>query len=78
MSQWKSLRGSRQIVPANEAMGYVAMVTITGTTSLGCGLLSKTHVKFHVSKQGFSSMASDWLAAVLPANQMPGMKIFVN
>ena len=23
-------------------------------------------------------MASDWLAAVLPANQMPGLKIFVN
>ena len=22
-------------------------------------------------------MASDWLAAVLPANQMPGLKIFV-
>ena len=25
-----------------------------------------------------SNMASDWLAAVLPANQMPGFKIFVN
>ena len=23
-------------------------------------------------------MASDWLTAVLPANQMPGSKIFVN
>ena len=23
-------------------------------------------------------MASDWLAAVLPANQMAGLKIFVN
>ena len=23
-------------------------------------------------------MASDWLAAQLPANQMPGLKIFVN
>ena len=22
-------------------------------------------------------MASDWLAAVLPANQMPGLKIFI-
>ena len=22
-------------------------------------------------------MASDWLAAVLPANQMPGLKIFL-
>ena len=32
------------------------------------GLLSKVHVKIHVSKQGFSSMASDWLAAVLCAN----------
>ena len=28
--------------------------------------------------QGFSNMASDWLAAVLPANQMPGIKICVN
>ena len=23
-------------------------------------------------------MAFDWLAAVLPANQMPGLKIFIN
>ena len=23
-------------------------------------------------------MASDWLAAVLPANQMPGLKTFLN
>ena len=37
------------------------------------GLLSK----IHVSWQGFSNMASDWLAAVLPVNQMPGLKIFV-
>ena len=42
------------------------------------GLLSKFHVKIHVSKQGFSSMASDWLAAVLCANQMSGLKILVN
>ena len=44
----------------------------------GWGLLSKIRVKFHVCKLGFSNMASDWLAAVLPANQMPGLKIFVN
>ena len=24
------------------------------------------------------NMASDWLAAVLPANHMPGLKIYVN
>ena len=28
-------------------------------------LLSEIHVKIHASKQGFSTMASDWLAAVL-------------
>ena len=39
----------------------------------GLGLLCKIHV---VSQQGFSNMASDWLAAVLPANQMPDLKIF--
>ena len=44
----------------------------------GPGLLSKIHVKFDVSQQGFSNIASDWLAAVLPANHMPGLKIFVN
>ena len=42
------------------------------------GLLSKIYVKFHVTKQGFSHVASDWLAAVLPANQMAGWQIFVN
>ena len=41
------------------------------------GLLSKIHVKFYVNWQEFSSMASDWLAAVLPANQMPSLLIFV-
>ena len=44
----------------------------------GPGIQSKIHIKFHVLWQGFSNMASDWLAAVLPANQMPGLKIFVN
>ena len=41
-------------------------------------LLSKIHVKFHVGWQGFSNVASDWLAAVLLANQMPGLKTSVN
>ena len=36
------------------------------------------HVEFHVTQQSFSNMASDWLAAVLSANQMPGWNIFVN
>ena len=40
----------------------------------GWGLLGKIHVKFYASYQGFSNMASDWLAAVLPANQMPGWR----
>ena len=35
--------------------------------------VSKIHFKFHVSQQEFSNM----VAAVLPANQMPGLKIFV-
>ena len=41
---------------------------------LGPGLLSEIHVYIHVSEQRFSNMAFDWLAAVLPANQMPGLK----
>ena len=41
-------------------------------------LLGKIHVKFHVNLQAFSNMASDLLAAVQPANQMPGLKIFVS
>ena len=57
---------------------YIMKSMLIEVLLLGPGLLSKIHVKFHVSYQGFSNMASDWLAAVLPANQMPGLKIFVN
>ena len=32
----------------------------------------------HMPQQGFSDMSSDWLAAVLPANQKPCVKILVN
>ena len=32
---------------------------------LGPGLLRKIHVKIHVSKQGFSNIAFDWLSVVL-------------
>ena len=46
--------------------------------AMGWGLLNKIHVKFHVNQQGFSNMAFDWLVAVLPAYQEPGLKIFVN
>ena len=56
---------------------HVTVKAITDTQIQDWGLLSKIHVKSHVSLQGFSNMASDWLAAVLPANQMPGLKIFV-
>ena len=41
-------------------------------------LKSKIHVKFHVSKHGSYNLAPDWMTAVLSANQMPGLKIFVN
>ena len=37
-----------------------------------------SYVKIHVIWQGFSNMASDCLAAQLPANQKPGLKILVN
>ena len=40
--------------------------------------LSKIQVKIHTSWQGYPNLASDWMVAVLPANQMPGLKIFVN
>ena len=39
-------------------------------------LLSKTHVKIHVSLQGFSNVTFDWPAAMLPANQNPGLAFF--
>ena len=44
----------------------------------GRGFLCKFHVKFHVIQRGFSNMVSHWVAAVLPANQMPDLEIFVN
>ena len=40
----------------------------------GPGLLSKIHVKNY----GSWHMASDWLAALLPANQKAGLEIFVS
>ena len=45
--------------------------------SSGPGLLRNIHVKIHISLQRISNLASDWLAAQLPANQMPGLKIHV-
>ena len=45
-------------------------------TLQGPGLLSKMLNSMLVNTD-FFYMASDWLAAVLPANQMPGLKIFV-
>ena len=38
-------------------------------------LQSKTHRKYFLS---ISNMASDWLAAQPPANQMPVLTFFVN
>ena len=35
----------------------------------------KINAEIHVSWQRFSNMTSDWLAAVLPAYQKPGLKI---
>ena len=40
----------------------------------GPALLRRIHIKIPVSKQKIYSMASDWLAAVVPANQMPFLK----
>ena len=37
-------------------------------------LARKIHVEIHVCCQGFSDVAFDWLTAVLPANQVPGLK----
>ena len=36
------------------------------------------HVDIQVYLQVFSKLASDWLAAVSPANQKPGLKILNN
>ena len=37
---------------------------------LGRGLLRNSHVKFRISKQRFSNLASDWMAAQPSTNQM--------
>ena len=42
------------------------------------GLPREMHVKIHTILQGVSSMASDWLAAVPSAVQMPSLKTFVS
>ena len=36
------------------------------------------HLEIDTSLQGFTNLASDWLAAMLPANQKPGLKILDN
>ena len=41
------------------------------------GFLSKILVKIHAKLQRFSNMASDWLAIILPGNEMPGLKILL-
>ena len=43
----------------------------------GPELLKKIHVKIHIN-QWFSKMVSDWLAALLPADPVPGLKFFDN
>ena len=63
-------------------MGEVYVFFWQGTNTRffpqGRGLLSEMHIKFHVSWRGFSNIASDWLAAVMSGDQIPGLKIFVN
>ena len=57
---------------------YVATQNIFETgyiASWDPGLLAKIHVKIHVIKQDVSNRASDWLAAVLPANQKHGLSL---
>ena len=41
-------------------------------TQRGSGLLSGVRVGTRVEWRGFSEVASDWLAAVLPASRVPG------
>ena len=41
-------------------------------------LVSKIHAKIHVSEQWFSNLACEWLVAVPPPTQMPGLKIIIN
>ena len=80
------LTAVRQVYPVIIDLNQTALFNvftreITASQQLtiqGWGLQSKIHAKFHVIQQGFSNIDSDWLAAVLPANQMPGCKIFVN
>ena len=42
---------------------------------LGSALLTQIYDKIHDSYHGFSNMASEWLAAVLAANQKADLKI---
>ena len=47
-------------------------------THLGSGILSTIHVKIHVSEQGFSNLASDWLAAVMPVKYQVWKSLLIN
>ena len=44
----------------------------------GVGLVRKKDVKIHVSTQRCSNMASDWLVAVQPIFENPGLRFFLN
>ena len=46
-------------------------------TNVGHELLNIIHVQIHGSQQWISNIASDWVVAVLSANQVLGLKIFV-
>ena len=54
----------------------MSMLTISHTETWITN--NEFHIKIHVHSQEFSVMASDWLAALLPANQKPSLKIFVD
>ena len=89
-AQYQNVTYYGGVVVANTVHFYIFPIRIIGWTSgkgtgvnteiglcqsPGAWVFNKTHVKIHISSEGFSSTASDWLAAVLPANQMPGLNI---
>ena len=61
-------------------MFYLICVWINAwLTSREAGDLRRHRAHYDVIvMKDFSNMAFEWMAAVLPANEMPSLKIFVN
>ena len=72
------LRYLRQFVDSRSSLSFICILQIMMRGGLAhcCQGLGVTKWKFKLNSM-LVNKDSDWLAALLPANQMPGLKIFV-